>query len=358
MPSNLAYAVGCTDGIEMDAGYAVSHQLPALPDAPLDANLAHLLVGGAFLYLVGQLLRDINFERLGYDAELREFFHRLDAGDDGARDARCPGLLHEREVFPVVVEQLGDGIFGARLDFLLEPVDVGLQVGCLIMFFRIARHAVAERRLGDSHFRAIHEDALIEIIDLFFQLYGMGVPAFFRDKYRFVLGFVSTEHQEVGDAEELEVEQGIFRIFTRVSAAQDVGHDGDAIFVLDGGCYGYRSRATAQADALKQPVAQFLVDIFAAVGRDVDVFRVELPQQVDGLIQAFDARPFQGREYFEGESRFLLAIYQVNYSHFFFVAFVRQATEKLDIWQKYKKEMRYGFTYVFYFLIRRMERPL
>ena len=70
LAGHFAYAVGCTDGIEMDAGDTVEHQFAALLSAPLNAYLAHLFVRRTFLYFVGQFLGDVNFECLGQDAEL------------------------------------------------------------------------------------------------------------------------------------------------------------------------------------------------------------------------------------------------------------------------------------------------
>ena len=90
-----------------------------------------------------------------------------------------------------------------------------------------------------------------------------------------MLCLVTAQHQQVGDTQKLEIQQYIFRIFAGKAAAQDMRHCCYIVFVLQSGGNSNRSRAAALACALEQPVAQVFVYIFAAVGGDIDIFRVE-----------------------------------------------------------------------------------
>lgn len=105
----------------------------------------------------------------------------------------------------------------------------------------------------------------------------MVVTVAYGDKRRFVLCLVATKHQQVGDAEELQVEQHVLRLLAGEAAAKDVRHHGDVVLVLDGSSYGYGAGAAAQAVSLEQSVAEVFVHVLAAVRGDVDVFGVEFP---------------------------------------------------------------------------------
>ena len=293
----------------------MGYQLLALLDTPLDTYLLDLLVSGALQHLFGQLFGQIHLEGLGYDIELCGSLQGLDTGDDGYVDAFGTRPLHEVEVLTVVVEELGHGIFGTCFHLLLEPVEVALHVGSLVVLLGVAGHAVGEGGLGDFHLRTIYTDASVEAVDLFLQLHGMGVATRLWSEELLVLGLVATQYQQVGDTQKLQVEQDIFGILTVEAAAEDVGYGSDAVAVLDGGSYGYCAGAPTYAVALEEAIAQVLIDELAAVGGDVDVFGVEFAQGINVLIHFFDASTLDGRQYFEGEGGLLCAVYQVCYSH-------------------------------------------
>ena len=183
------------------------------------------------------------------------------------------------------------------------------------MLFRIAGHSVVERRLGHFCRRTVDEQPAVEIVDLRFQLDGVRIAVVFGHEYAFVLGFVAAQHEQVRDAEKLKVEQDIFGLLACEAAAQDVGDDGDVILVLDGCCHGHRPRTPAQAAALEKAAAQVLVDVFAAMGGDVDVFRVKLAEGVDGLIERVNAFSFYRGKNLEGKGRLVGACNQINNFH-------------------------------------------
>ena len=60
-----------------------------------------------------------------------------------------------------------------------------------------------------------------------------------------LLCLVTAKHQQVGDAEELQVEEHVLRLLAGEAAAKDVRHHGDVVLVLDGSSYGYGAGAAA-----------------------------------------------------------------------------------------------------------------
>ena len=97
-----------------------------------------------------------------------------------------------------------------------------------------------------------------------------------------------------------------FPVLLRVAgeaAAEDMGHHGDVVPVLDGGSHGDSARATAERYLVEHTLGRLLVHILAAVGGDIDVSRVKLAQLVDRAEQAVDACALERRQYLEGECR-------------------------------------------------------
>ena len=153
--------------------------------------------------------------------------------------------------------------------------------------------------------RTVDKDSPVEVVDLFLQFNGMGIAARFRHESRFVTSLISPEHQHICNTQELQVKQNIFRIFPRKAAAQHVRHHGNAVTLLDGCCHGYRSRTAAQTLAFVKSVTQFLIHIFTAVSRNVDIFGIKFFQFINISIKTLDTCPLQRRKEFKRESGLL-----------------------------------------------------
>ena len=129
----------------MNIVYTVGIQFLTLFRGPLDTQLSGILVSLALHDLPCQRFGDVAVESLGYYCQLTQLRHRLDAGDDGNVNPHLSGLLNESEVFLVVEEQLGDGILRSQILFLLQILHVHFQIGCFLVFLRIASHTVVKR---------------------------------------------------------------------------------------------------------------------------------------------------------------------------------------------------------------------
>ena len=139
---DVANTVHGRNGIEMDARHAVTDQLAALFHRPLYPYLFGFFVRFTFSYFQSQSLGQVAMERFRYYVELRQFGKRLDTRDDGDGDAGPACTVHEVEILRIVVEQLGDGVCGTHVGFLLEHGQVGFRIGCFLMFFWVAGYAV------------------------------------------------------------------------------------------------------------------------------------------------------------------------------------------------------------------------
>ena len=167
-----------------------------------------------------------------------------DDRDDGDGDSLGTGTLDEAEVLVVVVEELCNGILCTSLYLLLQPIDIHVHIGRLLVLLGVAGYAIREglTRLLDG--RAIAEESFVEAVDLRLQLYGMAVATGRGGEDTFVLGLIATQEQQVGDAEKLEVEQYVFGLLTGEAATEDMGHYVDVVLVLDSGGHGDGTRAT------------------------------------------------------------------------------------------------------------------
>ena len=82
----------------------------------------------------GKFFRNTRFAHLRHAQHRLRVHHRHDAGFDRNVDAGGTSLVHESKEILVVVEQLGDEVAYARVDLLLEIVDILLKRGRLRCF--------------------------------------------------------------------------------------------------------------------------------------------------------------------------------------------------------------------------------
>ena len=80
------------------------------------------------------------------------------------------------EILIVVEEHLRDDILRTVFDFFLQPIDVRVEVGSLLVLFGIARHAIGEfMGAGMLLHGSVQEVALIETVDLLLQFRSMRI---------------------------------------------------------------------------------------------------------------------------------------------------------------------------------------
>ena len=150
---------------------------------------------------------------------------------------------------------------------------------------------------------AVDELAAVHGRDLPHEVDSMRVSLRMGHEELFILRLVAAQRQHVVQPEEIEVDQRILDIVFRLPAADQVRHDFDAVFLLDGGRDAYRAGAAAHDVPFDAAVgAHRLLDAFA-VERHVDVGWVEADQPVDASEDAAAAVSLERRQQFEGKAR-------------------------------------------------------
>ena len=169
------------------------------------------------------------------------------------------------------------------------------------MLLWVAGHAEVELGTWVLDGCAVGKLAFVEAYHLPDEVGGVGMTARGRGKAAVLLGLVATQQHEIPDAEELEIQQFVFRLIDGRSATDDVWLHRNMVAVLDGGCYGDGAWAPADALSLELSVVQLLIYIFRVVCCDVDECRIERHQLVDGAAQGAGAVSLQRRQPFKGE---------------------------------------------------------
>ena len=123
--------------------------------------------------------------------------------------------------------------------------------------------------------RTVEKIAFVETVYLLLQVYGMGMTFGRRRESRFVFGLVSSQNEQVGDAQKVQVYQCVFGFTLGKPAANEVRNGRNTVFVLYGGGHGDRSRTAFFRYPLVEAVIGSFVDKLAAVRCDIDVLRVE-----------------------------------------------------------------------------------
>ena len=290
----------------MDVVDPVGIQFPTLPGGPFDAQLSGILIRVALHDLSGQRFRNVTVEGTWHHRQLVQFSHRFDARNDRHRDTHLSGFLHEGEIFVVVEEQLSDRILCAQLLLLQQIQHVPFQIRRLLVFLGIAGHTDVEPRSRVLDGRPIGKESLVEPLHLPYQVRRMTMSAGRRFKHPVVLRLVATQQQQIGDAEELQVEQFILYIIDGSPAADDMRLDGHPESLLDGRRYGDGARPAAHLLTFVASVAQFAVDKLAVVRCDIDECRVQFAQLLDVAKQPLGARPLQWGQHLKRELMLVL----------------------------------------------------
>ena len=112
-----------------------------------------------------------------------------------------------------------------------------------------------------------------------------------------MLCLVASKHKHIGYPEEIQVDQCVFGLYFGESAANEMRHCRDAVFLLycRGNCY--CARTASLAHFLIKAVGGVFIHHLASVSGDVDVERVELPEHVNVFEQLRDAFAFKRGEH-------------------------------------------------------------
>ena len=118
--------------------------------------------------------------------------------------------------------------------FLFQVFDVGLQVRRFGVFFGITRHADAEIGRGRMLHFARKVFAPVHSRYLRHQFTGVEVSAGMRTESMLAAYIVAPQSQHVVDAQEIHLDQGVFGLVGRKTAADQVRDHIDAVPGGDG----------------------------------------------------------------------------------------------------------------------------
>src|SRR5882762_1788409 len=155
--------------------------------------------------------------------------------------------------------------------FLRIPRDTSTKMGgCCISQFLVQK------------FSMVHSDYLLK------QLRGVFMSVGLRNKPGFGLDGITLQHQHIVNSQELQVDQGILRLFPGEPSANDVGYRVYFIAVLNSRTDPYRPGSLSRGGFFQKPVFLFLIDVFLAMVRYVNKRRLELHQRVDVVKENLD----------------------------------------------------------------------
>ena len=186
------------------------------------------------------------------------------------------------------------------------------------MLLGIARHADAEVGAVARVWFAVDELSPVHCRYLSYESVGVCVSVAVRDEACGAWHGVAAQCQHVLYAEEVHVDEGVLDVVARLSAADEVRHYLDAVFLLYGSRDTHGAGSAARHVLLDETVGAFGVFHLLAVAGDVDECGVERHEAVDGAEDAVKAVALQWRQQFEGEarlSRCLRLVYYVDYFH-------------------------------------------
>ena len=251
-----------------------------------------------------------------HHTELCQLGQRLDTRNNGDGDTHLARLVHKGKVFLVVVEQLRHGILRTQVLLLLQILHIHLQVGRLLVLLGIAGHTDVKLRPRVLDRLTIGKESLVEALHLTNQVGGVGMTARRRREHTVLLRLVATQQQQVGDTQELQVQQFILNILNRSTTTNHVGLHWNLETLLNGSCHGNGARAPTHALTLKAPVTQFLVHILAVMRRNINECRIQLTKLFDIGKKLIRARPLQRGQHLKRELMLVAILgYQVCYGH-------------------------------------------
>ena len=131
--------------VKMDCRDAMFKEILALLLAPVEADFVDcILVIAGISNSLCQDLRDIQRERLRKQLHLLGSGQRLQTWNDRDIDP-CLTALTLKPVENFIVEKhLGDHVVGTCIHLTLQVLNIGLDIGCLEVFLRIAAHTDAQ----------------------------------------------------------------------------------------------------------------------------------------------------------------------------------------------------------------------
>ena len=134
---------------------------------------------------------------------------------------------------------------------------------------------------------------MVEVAHLLEQVQRIAVAIGMGFKKRFILSRIAAQDQHIVDAQEIQVDQGIFRFPFGETSADKMGHRIDLVVVHDSSANADRAGTLAYFHLFKRTIQFFLEHALAAVIGNVDKRGLELHQGVQVVVNSIDTLAFQ-----------------------------------------------------------------
>ncbi len=280
-------------GVVVKAGHACGDEFDRLLGAPLDAYLPDGFVVGGFLDGRYQFLGEVD-EELARDAsELVSLGDGFQARHDGHFNTDTTAGVHVFEVLLVVEEHLGNDVMSAGLHLHFGVVEVGIEVGGFEVFFRIACDADAEIGLFSIDNIGVEVDAFVHVGNLAHEVEGIGMALFVWHKTLFKSAGIAAQGEDVVDAQEVEVNEGVFGFVFGEATADEVRDSVHFVAVHDGSADAYGARALSDGGFFVVAGGAHFVDVLFAVIGNINEGRLKLHEAIQGVEDGLHAAAFE-----------------------------------------------------------------
>ena len=233
-PEYLHDIAGFAHCVEVYCWYSIPDEVFALHRTPFCSNA----IDGFFVvfylcYRLGEFNGDVEGECFREHCDLSCCGQWFESGDDRYCDSCFAAAFHKVVVDFVVKEHLSDDVVCSGVDFSFEVVDIGLNVSCFKVFFRVASYSYAEVSvgegswlrccclLGDVAVSAVGGAALI-FADAFYQFTCIPVAARCWCESFFTDCTVASECYYIADSEEFQIVESALDFFFGVASADQV----------------------------------------------------------------------------------------------------------------------------------------
>ena len=183
------------------------------------------------------------------------------------------------------------------------------------MLFRVPGHADAEVGRHGVLQVGIEVDAFVQVYDLVDQVDGVGMAVCLGLESALAADGITPEGQYIAYSDEVQVDEGIFRLLDGESSADDVRHGFHLVAVHERCADADGTRALADGALLQQAWTDLAVDVFLPVVGDVYECRCEGHQGVHRAVDRVNVLALQWWQQFDAEPAVVRLVEDVRERH-------------------------------------------
>lgn len=136
----------------------------------------------------------------------------LDSGNDGDCDTSGPASVNKIKVMLIVEEHLRHQEFSTGIYLAFEVFEIGFDVGCIGVLFRIASGTSTKVRFRGVGDFLIKVNACIHVLNLVNEVECVFIAAFFGFKVGVAFSVIPPQSQNIVDTQKTQFNEGIFGV--------------------------------------------------------------------------------------------------------------------------------------------------